>query len=321
MKIFAEYLQTPGIGTLTMRKDQAERLARKLAPLGWEVLHCETEAQFLSALPQATAVATWHFRQEWFALAPHLRLVSTPAAGKDYFSVQWPKGIQHWNGTFHGTLMAESAVAMILAMQRGLLQSVTTYAREPWPRTQIDAICRPLRGSLVTICGFGHIGRAIGRLLKPFGVRICGVSQHDGHSTPDYFEKGDECRSVAYLEEILPVTDVLVLVLPRTPETDGFLSRARLALLPHHAYLCNLGRGNAVDEEALVTALRNGKLAGAVLDVVQQEPLPEHSPLRTCPNLWLTPHSSAFSQGYMDLYADELAERLTSFPCLTALFS
>ena len=127
-------------------------------------------------------------------------------------------------------------------------------------------------------------------------------------------ERGDCLRFASALLAASRLRSRTTGVQPRTSKTDGFLSRERLALLPPRACLCNLGRGNAVDEAALAAALRGGALAGAALDVLREEPLPGDSPLRSCPNLWITPHSSAFSQGYMDLYADELAERLRLNP-------
>jgi phosphoglycerate dehydrogenase-like enzyme len=302
------YLQHE-LGSFRMDDSQAGRLAELLPT--WRVVNAHTKAEFLSVLPDAVVVCCWTFRQEWFTLAPRLRVVSTPAAGKDYFSVQWPSGVEHWNGGFHGALMAETAVGMLLGMTRGLLPAVTTYRRKSWPRPELDAMMRPLAGSRVTICGFGKIGRHIGKLLKVFGVRLWGVSAHE-HSVPDFFDKYDKCFVINDLNIILPKTDHLVLVLPRTPETDNFLDARRIALLPRHATVCNLGRGNAIDESALVEALSAGRLGGACLDVQATEPLPSQSPLRKCPNLWLFPHSSALSPNYMDLYADEVAERVTN---------
>ncbi len=309
MKTLAIFLEHPGLSSLTMHPSQAAALAERLGP-EVQVAHCRTQEEFLAALPLADWVSTWTFRQEWFSLAPRLQLVSTPAAGKDYFTVEWPAGMRHWNGTFHGVFMGETALAMLLGMCRGLLPAVTTFREESWPRGQVDARMRPLRGSTVTICGFGHIGRWIGRLLKPLGTRLWGVARHPGHLPPEYFTPGDQCCSLEELDALLPQTDHLILVLPRSPETDHFLDRRRLALLPPHATVCNLGRGNAIDEAALAEALTQGRLGGACLDVCAQEPLPPQSPLRRCPNLWITPHTSAFSPTYMDAYGQELARRL-----------
>ena len=158
------------LASFRMEPSQAERLAR-LVP-GWRVQNAQTAEEFLSALPGATAVATWRFRQEWFGLAPSLRVVSTPAAGKDYFSVEWPDGVESWNGSFHGALMAETAVGMLLGMTRGLLPAVTIHRDNPWPRPELDKRMRPLANSRVTICGFGHIGRHLGKLLAAFHAKL-----------------------------------------------------------------------------------------------------------------------------------------------------
>lgn len=302
-------LDFPGLVSLTMSARQVMRLAEKLP--GWRVVACHSQEELMAALPQATGILTWEFRQEWFSLAPKLKLVATPAAGKDYFSVEWPAHIRHWNGTYHGELMAESAVGMLLGMCRGILPAVTTYRDRSWPRQEVDKIIRPLRGSRVVICGFGNIGKRIGAMLKPFGVFITGVSRHKPEA-PSYFGDGDHCATVEELPEILPTTDHLVLVLPRSVESDNFLNKQRLALLPAHATVSNLGRGNAIDESALIHALTSGALAGACLDVTQVEPLPADSPLRQCPNLWITPHSSAFGANYMDLYIDEIVPMLAN---------
>ena len=303
----AVFLELKDISALSMSRQQFDRLSG-LRP-DWHFTRCTTVEEFLAALPDAHAALTWTFRQEWFSLASALRCISTPAAGKDYFTVEWPAGVTSLNGTFHGRLMGESAVAMVLAMTRGLLPAVTTYRDNPWPRREIDAIARPPAGSTVTICGFGSIGRYAGKMFKSFGVTINGVSR-SRHPAPEYFTAGDRCLTIDELEQVLPVTDHLLLVLPRSPETDNFLSAHRLELLPPHATVTNLGRGNAVDEAALVAALTRGRIAGACLDVTAVEPLPADSPLRSCPNLWITPHSSAFAPNYMDLYADEIIPRL-----------
>lgn len=309
-KSIAVFLQHPaGVQALSMSDGEVNGiLARRLPQC--RVIQCHSAEEFTAALPGASFAVTWTFRQEWFALAPHLELVSTPAAGKDYFTVEWPVGIQHWNGSFHGEIMAENAVAGILAMTRGLLPAVTTYADLPWPQREIDRIARPLRGARCTICGFGNIGRWIGRLLKPFGANLWGITAHSGHQPPDYFSDGDALFTADQLNALLPQTDHLVLVLPRSPETSDFIGAERLALLPAHATLTNLGRGNAIDENALAAALRRGHLSGAYLDVTATEPLPAESPLRHCPRLWITPHSSAYSPNYMRLFIEEFASRL-----------
>ena len=110
---------------------------------------------------------------------------------------------------------------------------------------------------------------------------------------------------VEKLDSVLPTTDFLVVCLPRGGTTDSILDRRRLDLLPPRAVLVNVGRGNAVDEPALVEKLANGELAGAYLDVYRDEPLLPDSPLRSCSTAFLMPHAAAISPNYLDLFLDE----------------
>jgi phosphoglycerate dehydrogenase-like enzyme len=112
------------------------------------------------------------------------------------------------------------------------------------------------------------------------------------------------------LDTVLPAADHLVLALPGGAETDSLLDARRLSLLPPHAAIYNVGRGNAIDESALASALVAQAIAAAYLDVFAREPLPADSPLRSCPNAFLLPHISAIAPNYLDLFLRELAQRL-----------
>lgn len=296
----------------TFADRQAERLTRALPRLRCRL--CPDRGAFRAALADAHMALVWSFHQEEFALAPHLCLVATPAAGRDYFRVTPPDGVTLLYGRFHGAIMAETAVGMLLAMCRGLLPAVTNYRDDPWPRAALAARMRPLCGAHVVILGFGHIGTWIGRLLKPFGVRLTGVRRHPPEgSVPDFFAAADRVLPVSALDRVLPEADHLVVVLPSDPGTERLIDSRRLGLLPAHATLINLGRGHALDETALLQALRAGRLAGACLDVFRREPLPAGSPLRHCPNLWPFPHASAISPTYLDLFVDDLVLQLQAW--------
>lgn len=284
----------------------AEQLTHAIPAL--DVRVCRSDEDFVAILPEAQLAMVWHFLPEWAAHADQLRLLATPAAGRDYFQADLPGCVELSYGQFHGTLIGETVVGMILAMCRGILPAASRQTTLAWPRQELAAVMRPLRGSRVTILGFGHIGLQIAHLLKPFGVHLTGV-RRTASVPPPFFGPGDALATPDVLDHVLPETDHLVLCLPASAETDGLLSRERLALLPRTATVCNVGRGNALDEDALVTALRTGALAGACLDVFQQEPLPLDSPLRTCPNLWLMPHASAIAPNYLDLFVSEFIER------------
>jgi phosphoglycerate dehydrogenase-like enzyme len=272
---------------------------------------CHSEAEFIQALPQTEIALTWTFKQEWFALTNSLREIFTPAAGRDYFSIKPPKQINVNYGSFHGELMAETVLAMMLGSCRGIITAARST--ELWGNSELSSVMRPLRGSHLTILGFGAIGEWIARLAKPFGVKITGIKRHLA-PIPSYFDAHDTIVTVDRLDEILPTTDHLVLVLPRNSDSDAIINRQTIALLPSRAVIYNVGRGNAIDEMALVDALVSQQLAGACLDVFATEPLPANSPLRKTPNTLLTPHSSAISPNYFQLFIDEFINTMNSSP-------
>jgi phosphoglycerate dehydrogenase-like enzyme len=168
---------------------------------------------------------------------------------------------------------------------------------------------RALRDQHVVILGFGSIGEWVGRLLKPFCVRLTGIKRHVGDK-PDYFEERDRVVSVELLDSVLTQADHLVMILPSGEATDEMMDAYRLGLLPDRAYLHNIGRGNSIDEKALARALREGDIAGACLDVFSEEPLKESHVLYGCPHVLLMPHVSAIGDQYIPLFMEELAPKI-----------
>ena len=296
----------PGLPDLGEK--EVSRLKRDAPQFTWTRI--EDEEEFLRILPLARLALVWTFRREWLNRVPRLRLVSTPAAGREMVEIRPLPGLAVWFGGFHGVFMAETAVALILAHVRGIKAGLDLAARgETWPREAVTASMRPLRGSRVAILGFGRIGKWIGRLMKPFGVRLDGVNRNDC-SRPDYFDREDAVHRLEELDSLLPQADHLILALPGEQETDRIMDGRRLALLPRTAFVYNLGRGNAIDQAALIRLLERGELAGAGLDVFEREPIPAGDPILRAPNLIRLPHVSAFAPGYMDAYLDEFLERL-----------
>lgn len=300
------FLEHPDVPAWTFTQAHAERLRAALP--GASVTVCHDEAAFLAALPEATVALVWRFEQAWLERAPHLRHLFTPAAGRDYFRLEPRPGLRITYGSFHGRIMGETVAALLLAEFRGVAECLRR-ADEPWPVAAVAPRQRTLRGAHVVILGFGHIGEWIGRLLKPFGVRLTGVRRRPGRR-PAYFDQQDLVISAGGLDAVLHEADALVLALPGGPETDRILDARRLALLPSRAVLCNVGRGNAVDHAALAEALVAGRLAAACLDVFAVEPLPADAPLRRAPHLTLMPHISAVAPEYLDLFLDEVIAEL-----------
>lgn len=276
---------------------------------GVEIRICRHEGDFLNQLPEAEVVFVWRFNQSYFDLASNLRLIATPAAGKDYFDIDPPAHVTVSYGAFHGALMAETVVGMVLAHCRGIMASQRLRDMD-WPQTEVGCNMRSLRGARVTILGFGNIGQWIGRLLKPFGVTLTGIKQTVPDQVPDFFDDGDTIVPAGELDRVLPGTDHLILSLPRSRETHHMMNASRLARLDVSAAVYNVGRGNAVDEEALAAALQAGAIAGAYLDVFEKEPLPQDNPLRDCPRAFIMPHLSAVSPDYMRLFCHEISRHL-----------
>ena len=309
MKI-AVLLKIDTLDELTFSAAHAERLVEQIPACTLAV--CDHEDDFVNELADADVALVWTFKQEWFALAPKLRVVSTPSAGRDYFQVTPPENVCMMYGSFQGKIMGETAVGMILGLSHGLIPNARIMADPTvvWPHDVFTGKARRLMGAHVVILGFGHIGHEAGKMLKHFGARLTGIRRNPAGDSPLWFDDGDKVVSTEELDRVLPFADHLLCILPRDEETTGILNAERLALLPPTAYLYNIGRGHAIDEKALVSALRKGKLAGAVLDVFNHEPLPADSPLRSTPNAFLYPHVSAVSPDYLDLYLDELIPRL-----------
>jgi len=286
----------------------------------WKIIVVRDADAFVSALPRADAIASWLFRQEWFALASSLQLLKTPAAGLDYFEISPPGHIIFEGSRFHGLLMAETAIGYLLAHARGICRAERSMSKESaqeksWPRWELAGQMRTLKGSRLTILGFGAIGSEAGRRASLLGCKVTGIKQRPISHLPVWF--GPEDRLFATEKEplaslflrILPRTDHLLIVLPGDRKTDAIIGKKELSLLPDNAGIYNIGRGNAIEESALIDHLAKHPAAEAFLDVFEREPLPAASPLRACNNAYLMPHLSAAAPEYLDLFIDELAAR------------
>ena len=283
------------IGAFRLNARSQDALAR-LLPVGARLVVARSERAFLRALPEATHAICWNFDKAWFARAPRLRVLATPAAGRELLPTdeEMPPAVTRVNGAFHGQLMCETVLACIFAHARGLYRAYD-FQREGtlWPRGEMSPFCSRVAGTHAVILGYGKIGRTIGARLEALGVSVTGIRR----------------RNVGDLLPALKTADWLVVALPSDTGTDNLVNRRVLAALPRRAVLVNVGRGNAVDEAALADALRRRRLAGAYLDVFKQEPLTADSPLAAdLPGLVRLPHMSAFAPEYLPLFFQELAD-------------
>ena len=185
-----------------------------------------------------------------------------------------------------GSQMSEYVLGYLLAHELDIFARREEQREHRWEYRASGT----LRGKRIGIMGTGSIGRAIAETAAGFGMTVTGLSRTGADKAP--FES---VYPAAKIGEFLPGLDYLVSVLPHIPATDNLLNAETLALLPPGAYFINVGRANVVDDDALVAALAEGKLAGAVLDVFDEEPLPGSSPLWDVPNLIVTAHIAATS--------------------------
>ena len=185
-----------------------------------------------------------------------------------------------------GELMSEYVFGYLLFFEKKILERIKTQERKQWQRPELGV----LRGKTIGLLGVGSIGAHLAGTARNFKMNVRGYTL-ESETSPEvdrYYHGTELLRFVDGL-------DYLVSVLPRTEDTNKIVDAHLLEALPPHAVFINVGRGNAVDESALVDALTQRRLAAAVLDVFAKEPLPEDHPFWTTPNLFMTFHTSAIS--------------------------
>jgi phosphoglycerate dehydrogenase-like enzyme len=160
-------------------------------------------------------------------------------------------------------------------------------------------------GKTLLIVGLGRIGQRLARLAKAFDLRVLGIRRH-----PVACEGADLVYGPDRLGELLAAADFVALTCPLTPETRGMIDARALGRMKPTAYLVNVARGRCVEEAALIAALAEGRIAGAALDCVAEEPLPPSSPLWAFANMLITPHTAGETKRYEDNVLDILLENL-----------
>ena len=189
------------------------------------------------------------------------------------------------NSNVYGVTIAEHVVMVTLMLLRRMPEYEEIVRNRSWSN---QLPIRSIRDNEFTILGTGNIGVNVAERMRGMGAaKIIGLSR-SGRPHPAF----DEVHPIADLDKVLPETKILVMALPGTADTIHILNRARIALLPKDAYVINVGRGSAIDQEPLMEALNGGRIAGAALDVMDPEPLPKDHLLWTTKNLILTPHVS-----------------------------
>jgi len=245
-----------------------------------------------------------------FQAASGLRLVQRLGVGFDAIDLDAATrhGVPVCNmPDFNAGTVAEHAIALILAVTRRLFESTMLMKAGYWPLGAVIAGgIYDLQGKTVGIVGMGKIGREVARRLRPFGVRIL-YSDKQQLSTAEEEPLDAEYVSLDYL---LAESDIVSLHAPLTSETHGMLGRSELELMKPGALLINTARGALVDEAALAELLRDGRVAGAGVDVFADEPPNPKHPLRGCRNVVLTPHTAGQTREAMERMVEMMLENV-----------
>ena len=223
--------------------------------------------------------------------APKLRMIQLFTAGYDRVEANGvPPHIVLANaGECWSPAVAEHAITTMLALYRQLPAAFDAQRRHAWTFGELGPRMRSPRGHALVIVGYGSIGREAAMRARAFGMRVIGVSRSARRD-----EHVDEAVPVTALDAALARADVVLIAAPSTPETVGLMNAARFAACRPGAILVNIARGNLVERDALLDALRSGRLAAAALDVMVPEPLAPDDPLWDEPNVLITPHVAGF---------------------------
>ncbi len=271
-----------------------------------KISHCLSD--LVRLIPEAEVFFGFHLKKEFYNKAINLRWIHLASAGvdntlppeafKSRIRITCSKG-------FHVSAMAETAIGMMLALARNLNIARDFQIKKRWDFHGVADNIFNLEGKTLGIVGAGRVGRAIATRARCFKMKIIGISR-TGRRVNGF----EQVKSTKYLHWLLKESDILIISLPLTEQTNNLISVKQFAIMKEGSYLINIARGAIVDQQALVNSLKSGRLAGAGLDVFAVEPLPEDSPLWGMTNVIITPHTAGMMPDYYEkittLFLDNL---------------
>lgn len=292
----------------------AQRLRAEFPQM--EIVRLTNYAGIETKIADADVLFTQSLTAEQFLSAKKLRWIHSPAAAVHLF--MYPELINSdvilTNARdVHAPVVAEQVMAMMFAIARRIPESVRFQLKHVWAQGIFwDEGLSPteLGGATLGLVGLGSIGGNVASRASAMGMKVIAVREHADRPKPEHV---DEVLPTSQLDKLLSRSDYVVLSPPVTPATRGMIGRAQLAAMKKDGYLINVGRGPLVDEAALIEALREHRIAGAALDVFDQEPLPPDSPLWDLENLLILPHTGGMTNKMWDRHYAVFAENLRRF--------
>ncbi len=254
-------------------------------------------------------------RPEQFTAAKKLKWIHSPAAA--VHQLMFPELVSSdvvvTNSTsVHGPVVAEHAIAVLLALAKRLPRAIHYQRQKKWAQAILwEEHPRPreVAGSTVLVLGMGGIGNEFAVRAKALGMKVLAVRESPSKGAG----AADAVFALSQLDEVLPQADYVLLCAPVTPATQGVINTERLGKMKKETYLINVSRGPLIDEAALITALQEGHIGGAALDVFTEEPLPPDSPFWDLENLLITPHTAAVTERLWERHYDLIVENLKRF--------
>lgn len=262
-----------------------EILSRRLTRL--EIRSAVQPGDVLDFIGDAEMIFSWQIPDDVLKRAKSLRWFSSMAAGNEDLvkNPHLPEDVILTKTTVYGEMMAEYVFAYLLHFNRNLSKHFEDQRNKVWDRMRPER----LSGKVMGILGLGSVGKEIAKRGKQFGMSVLGMRR-----TPEPKRNFDQVFGPGDLERMIPLVDILIVVLPLTPETYHLLGEKELNLIKEGAFLFSIGRGKTIDEGALTKVLKTKKMR-AVLDVFETEPLPPESELWSLENVIITPHVSGIN--------------------------
>ena len=291
--------------------DKEEQKIRIITPskdytLKFKPVHDITEEDVAEA-----SIILGHVPAEMLPFAKKLEWLQLSSAGADrYFNADTlPENVILTNAVgAYGLAVSEHMTAFTLSLMRRFPQYSRNQFNHEW---KIMGDVKSVQGSIVLVIGMGDIGTAFAKQMRALGAYVIGV-RRSRKPMPAVFS---EQFTIDQLDEVLPRADVVAMVIPGSDATRKIMNTERFALMKDGSYLINVGRGISVDTDALIDALRSGKLAGAALDVTDPEPLPKDNALWDMDNVIITPHAAGnyLLEGTLERVVEILTENLGNY--------
>jgi phosphoglycerate dehydrogenase-like enzyme len=285
------------------------------------------EPDILSRLQYIDVLVTMALTAEMGRAATRLKLVQVPGAGLDRIDRSaLPRGAMLANAYGHETGIAEYVIGAMLALTREFTRLDGALRRGDWQSQWAVGLAPPpvwpeLAGKTIGILGYGRIGRSIARRARAFDMEVCAIRRNVGRSAEDDLAL---LGGPDIIDDVLRRSDYVVISMPATPETIGWIGRRELGLMKPSALLVNIARAEIVDEDALYDALLRRSIAGAALDVWYRYPreagpaAPATRPFHELPDVLMTPHVSGWTDGMLDARAKLIAENIRRVACREA---